>query len=116
MNSVWESEEMPTPSDDDVAIFEQLLSDKLEVFEAYASGARMPETDRAKHFVAVCEGRQRPRTLSERAYLHHRRQIGRPVVHVGERLPSALKTAPHERGRVWDNAAENMASWKHWHD
>lgn len=107
---------MLTPSDDEIAAYEELLSKKLAVFEAYASGTRTPESDRAKHFVAVCEGRQQPRTLSEKAYLHHRRKVGKPVIHVGERLPSGLKTAPHQRGQVWDSAAENMASWKPWHD
>jgi hypothetical protein len=107
---------MPKFSDEEIKVFEDILSRKLEIFEGYASGTRIPMSERAKHFVAVCEGRRHPRTLSEKAYLHHRRKTGRPVVHVGERLPSGLKTAPHERGRVWDNAVENMAEWKPWHD
>ena len=107
---------MTRASAEEAAIYERLLDAKLAIFEAYASGAREPLTPRAKRFVEVCAGRERAKTPSERAYLYYRCKVGCPIIHVGNRLPPKLHTAPHELGQVLDNAVENMASWKPWHE
>lgn len=96
--------------------FEAILARRLAVFEAYRKGERQPETSRAKHFLEVLDGRELPKTRNERAYLYYLAKIGRPVVHVGHRLPKHMQANPLELNRKMDDAQKNMAGWKPWHD
>lgn len=107
---------MAKHSDDEIEEFEAILAKRLQIFEDYHLGKREPETERARHFVAVVRGEERPQTKNEKAYLYHLRELGQPVVHTGKRLPSRFQSAPHEINKKWDDAAENMSKWKPWHD
>lgn len=97
-------------SAEEIEQFEAILVRRLKVFEDYHSGRREPETERARHSLAVVNGEERPRTKNEKAYFHHLRKIGKPVVHTGKRLPTQYQSAPHETSKK-DDATENMSKW-----
>lgn len=103
-------------SDREIAEFEAILARRLAVFEAYHKGERQAESPRASHFLDVINGRELPKSRNEKAYLYYLKKIGRPVVHVGHRLPKHMQANPLDLNRKMDDAASNMAGWRPWHD
>ena len=107
---------MPRYREDEIEIFEDILRRKLGVFEAYHHGEREAKSLRAKRFLEVCQGIERPITNNEKAYLYYLSKIGKPVVHTGQKLPQNLKHKPYEMNTKLDDAQESMARWRPWHD
>ena len=104
------------PSEAELAAWETLLTRHLEFYKALHEGRRPARTPAQLNFVEVTSGLREAQTLHEKAYLHHLRSKGTPVTRVYRQLPRHLRSGPNDVGRKWDNAQENMARWRPWHD
>ena len=50
----------------------KLLDKNIKFYKSLDSGNRTPETEEQKHFVEVCKGRKKPRSIHERAYIKYK--------------------------------------------
>lgn len=104
------------PSEAELAAWETLLVRHLDFYKALHEGRMPARTPAQVNFVEVTGGLREAQTLHEKAYLHHLRLQGMPVRRVYPLLPRHLQSDANDIGRKWDNAQENMARWRPWHD
>lgn len=110
----------------DIARFEALLKRHLSFYEDLHNRVRRPKTAAQRKFQDVAWGKEEPETEHERAYIYYLDKIGRspsaeklktyPLVDEDESLPPGLRPVSNATGMKWDASAENMKSWKPWHD
>lgn len=97
-------------------MWEDLLSRHLKFYEALHEGRRPARTPAQVSFVEVTSGLREARTFHEKAYLNHLKAKGTPVQRQYPPLPRHFRSGPNDIGRKWDDAQENMADWRPWHD
>ncbi|QUM72779.1 hypothetical protein [Sphingopyxis granuli] len=99
------------PSQEEIALYERLLSRYLRFYDALRKRERRPKSAAQRQFQDVAWGKETPVTDHEKAYVYHLTRAGilrapKPPVAPDqdpiEAYPTGMKPVPNEIGRKWD--------------
>ena len=101
-------------SDDE--IYQAFIDKYLAFYESLRLKERRPKTKEQREFQDAAWGVKEPQSDHKKAYVRHlKRTIGwelKPATGYHYHFPES----DFDFGKKWDSAAENMGSWKSWHD
>lgn len=95
---------------------EALLGRYLTFYEDLHYGRERITNGQRRRFLDVVFGEEDPETDHEQAYAYHLARIGKPIRRNTSLLPRHMQAGPNDTGWKWQNAADNMAGWRPWHD